>query len=94
MPEFDLTGLFVSDGISRGRSWGTYRRSKTGSLERVHSRNRLQDRDTREEAEADLRRYLEEMATRGRSPLLRLAAQKALKEHGWYVEVEKEEMAR
>lgn len=82
MPEFDLTGMFVHDGISNGRSWGTYRRMPTGSLERVVSA-RLPLRDTREEAEADLRRYLEEFAYRGRSRLAREAGKKALIEHGW-----------
>lgn len=82
MPEFDLRGLFVANKSSQ--CWGTYRMDRsTGSMERVHSRNRLPDRATREEAEADLRAYLVEMATRGRSPLLRKAACVVLKEHGW-----------
>ena len=82
MPEFDLTGMFVSDGISNGRWWATFRRTGTGSLARVVNRW-LPERDTREEAEADLRRYLEEFAYRGRSRPAREAGKKALTEHGW-----------
>jgi ParB/RepB/Spo0J family partition protein len=45
--------LFVSDGISGGRTWGTYRRKPTGSLERVTS-SALPLRPTRDRAQRDL----------------------------------------
>lgn len=45
--------LLISDGISRGASWGTYRRKGNGSLRRVVS-PALPLRPTREEAERDL----------------------------------------
>lgn len=50
--------LFVSDGISGGRWWATYRRKPgTGSLQRFKS-PALPCRPTREEAERDLAAYL------------------------------------
>jgi hypothetical protein len=54
----DVSSFFVSDGISRGRTWATYRRRKSGSLQRVVS-PALPLRGTREEAEQDLRKWLE-----------------------------------
>ncbi len=51
-PEF-----LVSDGISQGRAWATYRRRLSGSLQRVKS-PALPLRPTREEAERDLARWL------------------------------------
>ncbi len=47
-PEF-----IISDGISGGRTWATYRRRSSGSLQRVKS-PALPLRETREEAERDL----------------------------------------
>jgi hypothetical protein len=29
--------IFVSDGISKGRQWGTFRRNKNGALQRIKS---------------------------------------------------------
>ncbi len=50
--------LFVSDGISGGTSWATYRRGPSGSLQRVKS-PALPLRATRQEAEHDLAVWLE-----------------------------------
>ena len=47
----------ISDGISEGRSWGTYTRRPNGSLKRVVS-PKVPVRASREEAEADLKRWL------------------------------------
>ena len=49
--------LIVSDGLSGGRAWATYRRKPNGSLARVKS-PRLPLRATREEAEHDLDLWL------------------------------------
>lgn len=46
--------LFVSDGISNGRTWSTYYRTRTGSLRRLKM---MPLRQTREEAQADLDAY-------------------------------------
>ena len=59
--EHEEDEYFVSDGISGGRVWATYRRRPNGSLERVKSR-RLPLRPTREEAEHDLAAWLAERA--------------------------------
>lgn len=48
--------LFVSGGISSGKSWMTCYRKPSGSLKRVVSAN-LPLRDRRDQAEADLREY-------------------------------------
>ena len=48
--------LFVSDGISDAKTWATYRRRPSGSLQRVKS-SRLKLRLTREAAQADLDRF-------------------------------------
>ncbi|HHY45736.1 MAG TPA: hypothetical protein GX506_00350 [Firmicutes bacterium] len=48
--------LFVSDGISRGRAWSTYYRTRTGSLRRLKT---MPVRETREAAQADLDAYAE-----------------------------------
>ncbi len=55
MPEPEY---FVSDGISAGATWATYRRRPTGSLQRVKS-PALPLRESREEAERDLAAWLE-----------------------------------
>ena len=47
----------ISDGVSKGQTWATYRRAPNGSLHRVKS-PKLPPRPTREEAEADLRKWL------------------------------------
>lgn len=86
MPEFDVIGLFVADGISRGRTWGTYRRERNGWLRRVHSRTWLPDRDTQEEAEKDLRAYLSMLAHNGRSRQIRETALAELVKNGWWEE--------
>jgi len=49
---------FVSDGISNGLTWGTYRRKRNGSLQRVVTRA-LPLRLTKQEAERDLAAWLE-----------------------------------
>jgi len=46
--------LFVSDGISQGRTWSTYYRTRTGSLRRLKT---MPIRRAREEAQADLDAY-------------------------------------
>ncbi len=46
--------LFVSDGISQGRTWSTYYRTRTGSLRRLKT---MPVRETREAAQADLDAY-------------------------------------
>jgi len=46
--------LFVHSGISGGRTWSTYYRSRTGSLKRLKT---MPVRETREEAERDLEAY-------------------------------------
>lgn len=46
--------LFVSDGLSDGRTWSTYYRTRTGSLRRLKT---MPVRETREEAERDLVEY-------------------------------------
>lgn len=48
--------LFVSDGISTGRAWGTFYRKPSGSLKRLVSCN-LPMRPSREVAQADLDAY-------------------------------------
>ncbi|MGE5594155.1 MAG: hypothetical protein ACM3X3_10815 [Betaproteobacteria bacterium] len=48
--------LFVSDGISQGRMWSTYYRTRTGSLRRLKT---MPVRETREAAQADLDAYAE-----------------------------------
>jgi len=35
--DHNLQQIFVSDGISKGRGWGAFRRNKNGSLQRVKS---------------------------------------------------------
>jgi ParB/RepB/Spo0J family partition protein len=50
--------LFVSDGISQGKSWATYWRKASGSLARLRSPN-LPERVTREEAQDDLDTWAE-----------------------------------
>ena len=52
----DGRSLFVSDGISSGRSWGTFYRKPSGSLARVKS-PKLPMRPTASEAQADLDIY-------------------------------------
>ncbi len=49
--------FIVSDGISSGQTWGTYRRKPSGALQRVVSKA-LPLRSTREEAQADLDAWL------------------------------------
>ncbi len=51
----------VSDGISQGRWWTTFRRQPNGSLRRVRSAA-LPERPTREEAEHDLACWLYDRA--------------------------------
>jgi len=48
--------IFVSDGISDGRHWGTFHRKPSGALARIKSKF-LPMRDIREDAQADLDRY-------------------------------------
>ncbi len=55
--ERDAGNLFVSDGISDGRTYATYRRKPSGSLQRVRSPG-LPERATRAEAELDLYGWL------------------------------------
>jgi hypothetical protein len=50
--------LFVSDGISGGKTWGTYYRKPSGSLKRLVSKH-LPLRTSRAAAEADLRLWLD-----------------------------------
>lgn len=54
-----LTGAeyLISDGISNGRTWGTYIRNPNGSLRRLCS-HRLPLRDNPADAEADLRAWI------------------------------------
>ena len=59
--------LFVADGISQGRQWGTFYGKANGALARHRG---LPMRGTRDEAEQDLREYagrkgLEEMPIGG-----------------------------
>ncbi len=53
MPE----NLIISDGLTRGRKWGTYRQGPKGDLHRVVSPY-LPLRETRQEALGDLRAWL------------------------------------
>ncbi len=63
--------FFVSDGISSGKTWATYRRRKSGALRRVKS-PALPQRDTKEEAEQDLARWLQKrQAEKARGSLRR-----------------------
>jgi len=55
--------LFVSDGISGGRSWATYYRKPSGSLARLKT-PRLPLRASRAEAQADLDEYAQRFALR------------------------------
>lgn len=48
--------FFVSDGIGKGKSFGTFLRKPSGSLRRLVSVY-LPMRDRRDQAEADLREY-------------------------------------
>ena len=48
--------LFVSDGFTDGKEWGTFYRSEQGSLKRFTGKG-LEQRETREKAEADLKKY-------------------------------------
>ena len=50
--------LFVSDRISRGKTFCTFYRSDSGSLKRLKSKH-LPLRDSRAAAEADLRLWME-----------------------------------
>lgn len=59
--------VFVSDGISRGRSWGTFYRLPSGSLRRL-VRKSLPMRVTRDEAQADLDAYAKEIGWKPWSP--------------------------
>ncbi len=63
----------VSDGISNGATWATYRRRRNGSLQRVKSPH-LPLRATREQAEHDLAVYLAEQAPARRQDRARRAA--------------------
>jgi hypothetical protein len=49
--------LVISDGISKGKTWGTYRQLPNGSLKRVVS-PQLPLRATKSQAEADLATWL------------------------------------
>lgn len=51
--------LFVSDGFTDGAEWGTYYRSEQGTLKRFTAKE-LDQRDTREKAESDLKKYAAE----------------------------------
>lgn len=49
---------FICDGISMGKSWGTFFRNDKGKLKRFKS-ILLPMRDTKEEASKDLKNYAE-----------------------------------
>lgn len=53
----DFEKLFISDGISDGKLWGTFERKPNGRLRRIKSKF-LPMRPTREEAKADLLTWL------------------------------------
>lgn len=53
----DIEKLFISDGISDGKQWGTFERKPNGSLRRIKSKY-LPMRPTKEKAKADLAAYL------------------------------------
>lgn len=54
----DTEQYFVHTGLSKGEYFGTYIRRQSGSLRRIISKA-LPLRQTREEAESDLRVWLE-----------------------------------
>jgi len=58
-PKSERDRFVVSDGISKGEKWATYSRTQSGSLYRIVS-PALPLRDTKEEAEGDLLRWLGE----------------------------------
>lgn len=66
--------FIVSDGLSKGTTWATYRQTATGALHRVKSPY-LPLRATREEAERDLAVWLYNRAPRKREDRARRAGQ-------------------
>ncbi len=77
----EIAALFISDGISNGGSWGTYRHKANGSLKRVVSCH-LPLRDSKPAAENDLANWLYRLVWLKGSSTQRQAAVAKLKEMG------------